>query len=101
MAAPTVAASSQINIRTGIVTSAGTLLSQNLNRSGIIIQNLGTNPLYVCFGAGASATVFDLILKGGATTDDGSGGNFSYDVLSYTGLITIAGTSPRCTATEW
>lgn len=97
----TIAPTSQISTRTGILTSAGTLLAQNLNRSGLIIQNLGTNPLYVCFGAGGSTTVFDLILKGSSVQDDGTGGNFSYDVLSYTGLITIAGTSPRVIATEW
>jgi hypothetical protein len=101
MATSTVAATSQIANRSGIITSAGTLLAQNLSRSGLIIQNLGVNPLYVCFGSGASVTVFDIILKGAAGNDDGTGGTFSFDVLSYTGIITIAGTGPRCTATEW
>lgn len=101
MATITVAPTSQVNSRTGIITSAGTLLSENKNRSGIIIQNLGTNPLFVKFGSAASITDFDLILKAGTANDDGNGGNFSYDVLSYTGIISVAGTSPRCTATEW
>ncbi len=102
MATPTVAATSQISSRTGILTTAGTLLAENLNRSGIIIQNLnGTDVLFIKFGSGASSTSFDLILKAGNAADDGNGGVFSYDVLSYTGIITVAGTTVRCTATEW
>ena len=97
-----IAPTSQVNNRTGIVTTAGTLLAENLNRSGLIIQNLnGTNPLFVKFGSSASSTDFDLILKAGAATDDGNGGTLSYDVLSYTGVISVAGTTVRCTATEF
>lgn len=93
---------SQINTRTGIVTSAGTLLSANDNRSGLIIQNLnGTNPLFVKFGTGATSTDFDVILKAGSGADDGNGGVLSYDVLSYTGIISIAGTTVRCCATDF
>lgn len=102
MSTNTVTATSKVANRTGIITSAGTLLAANENRSGLIIQNLSSaNALYVCFGTGASTTVFDVILKAGIAQDDGNGGTFSFDVLSYTGIITIAGTSPRCTATEW
>lgn len=101
MATPTVSPTSQIANRSGIISSAGTLLAQNLNRSGLIIQNLGTSPLFVCFGAGASTSNFDLILKGAGGSNDGTGGNFSFDVLAYTGIITVAGTSVSCTATEW
>lgn len=97
-----VAPVSQIYLRTGIVTAAGTLLAANDNRSCIIIQNLnGTNPLFVKFGVGASATDFDLVLKAGSSSDDGNGGTLSYDVLSYTGIISVAGTTVRCTATEF
>lgn len=102
MSTPTVAATSKVANRTGIISSAGTLLAENLNRSGLIIQNLGTNPLYVCFGTGAAAgSVFDFILKGSSVASDGTGGMMSYDVLSYTGIITIDGTAPSCTATEF
>lgn len=90
----------QIGSRSGIVTSAGTLLADNPYRNSVIIQNLGTNPLFVCFGTGASTTVFDFILSAGTGNDDGLGGIFAEDTVSYTGIITIAGTSPRCTATE-
>lgn len=102
MATTTVAPTSQIYARTGIVTSAGDLLAENLNRSGLIIQNLnGTDPLFVKFGTGASTSSFDLVLKAGSDNDDGLGGTLSYDVLSYTGIISVAGTSVRCTATEF
>lgn len=94
MSTNTVTATSKVANRTGIITSAGTLLAANENRSGLIIQNLSSaNALYVCFGTGASTTVFDVILKAGIAQDDGNGGTFSFDVLSYTGIITIAGTS--------
>lgn len=91
----------QIYGRSGIVTSAGTLLDSNEYRIGIIIQNLGTNPLFVKFGAGASTSDFDVILKGGSGNDDGLGGVLSFDVLSYTGIITVAGATVRCTATQF
>ena len=93
--------SSQINTRTGIVTAAGTILSENLNRRGLIIQNLGTDELFVKFGASASTSSFDVVLKAGTANDDGLGGTLSYDVLSYTGIISVAGTTVRCTATEF
>jgi hypothetical protein len=93
--------SSQIHTRTGIVTSAGTILDANDNRRTVVIQNLnGTNPLFVKFGTSASSTDFDLVLKPGSATDDGLGGTLSFDVLSYTGIISVAGTTVRCTATD-
>ncbi len=92
----------QIFSRTGILTSAGTLLAENLYRVGIIIQNLnGTDPLFIKFGDNASTSDFDLVLKKGSVNDDGLGGTLSYDVLSYTGIISVAGASVRCTATEF
>lgn len=101
MANRNIDASGQIYARTGITTSAGTLLAENLNRSTLIIQNLGTNPLFVKFGTGAATNSFDFILKGATGADDGTGGIFSEDVLSYTGVISVAGTAVRCTATEF
>lgn len=98
--ADSIAYSSQIHARSGILTSAGTALAANDNRRTVIVQNLGTNALFVKFGTGASTTSFDVILKGGSVADDGLGGTLSFDVLSYTGIITVAGTSPRFTATD-
>lgn len=93
--------SSTVHQRTGILTSEGTALPPNDNRRAVIVQNLGTEPLYVKFGDSASDFDFDLVLKGGTAPDDGLGGTVSYDVLSYTGTISVAGTSPRLTATDF
>lgn len=93
---------STINNRTGIVTSGGTLLPANDKRRTLVIQNLGGAPLFVKFGAGASTTSFDFVLSAGTVNDDGRGGIFAEDTLSYTGIISVASaTTVRCTATEW
>lgn len=84
-----------------ILTSAGTALAANSQRGAWQIQNLGTNPLFVLLGSGASTTVFHAVLKGGSGTDDGLGASFSQDTgCVYTGIITVAGTSPRFTVME-
>lgn len=85
------------NINTpSILTSAGTALAYNNARIGWGIQNLGTNPLFVLMGAGASTTVFHKVLKGGTGPDDGLGGSLDYDGPTvYDGIITVAGSSPR------
>lgn len=89
----------QVKERSGIVVATGTLLSSYEYRIGLVIQNLNTDPLFVKFGEGASTSDFDFILKGGSTTDDGTGGIMSFDVLSYTGIITVDGATVRCIAT--
>jgi hypothetical protein len=79
---------------TALADSAGRRISWS-------IQNLGTNALFVLRGAGASTTVFHQVLKGGTGNDDGSGGFMSEEAgVIYTGIITIAGTSPRYTVME-
>jgi hypothetical protein len=84
-----------------IVTSAGTALAANPARAGWMIQNCDTDPLFVLFGTGASSTVFHAILKGGAGADDGAGSSISQmDGVVYTGIITVAGTTPRFVVTE-
>lgn len=84
-----------------ILTSAGTALAANSQRGAWQIQNLGTNPLFVLLGSGASATVFHVVLKGGSVADDGLGASISQDTGAvYTGIITVAGTSPRFTVME-
>ena len=83
------------------IESAATALTANTNRGGFIIQNLGTNPLFVRFGAGASNTVFNFILRASAVNDDGTGGIFIANAGAiWTGEVTIAGTTPRYVATE-
>lgn len=84
-----------------ILTAAGTALAANSARGGFMIQNLGTNPLFVLLGSGASTTVFHAILKGGSVSDDGLGGSLNMTTGTvYTGIITVAGTSPRFVVME-
>lgn len=83
------------------IASAATALAANAARGSFLIQNLGTNPLFVRFGSSASTTVFNIVLKGGTSNDDGLGGSYEQsNGVVYTGIITIAGTNPRYVATE-
>lgn len=81
-----------------IVTSAGDVLASNASRKCWGIQNLGTNVLYVRMATGATSAIFHFALGPGQTNDDGNGGSVANDV--YTGVVSIAGTSPRCTVYE-
>lgn len=84
-----------------ILTSAGTAMASNPARVAWSIQNLGTNALFILRGSGASSTVFHTVLKAGTVADDGSGGSISEEAGTiYTGIITVAGTSPRFVVTE-
>ena len=88
-------------INTPSIASAAIALAANNARSAWMIQNLGTNALFVLMGSGASTTVFHTVLKAGTGNDDGSGGSISQEAGTvYTGIITIAGTSPRYVVTE-
>jgi len=89
------------NANTPSIASAATALAANEKRIGWSIQNLGTNPLFVLLGSGASTTVFHYVLKGGSGNDDGLGGSVTFmGGTVYNGIVTIAGTSPRYTALE-
>lgn len=80
---------------TPTIVSAATALASNTARIGWGIQNVGTNPLFVLFGSGATSSVFHKVLKGGTGNSDGLGGSLDYDGPTvYNGIITIAGTSP-------
>ena len=83
------------------IASATTALAAHAARGSFLIQNLGVNALFVRFGESASTTVFNIVLKGGTGNDDGIGGSYEQsNGVVYTGIITIAGTSPRYVATE-
>lgn len=89
------------NLNTPSIASAATALAANTSRIAWMIQNLGTNALFVRLGASASITVFHMVLKAGTANDDGAGGSFSQmEGVIYTGIVTIAGTSPRYVVTE-
>lgn len=86
---------------TPAIASASTALVANPKRTQWLIQNLGTNPLFVRLGASASNTVFHTVLKASVIQDDGTGGVMSQDVGAiYCGEVSIAGTSPRYTVLE-
>jgi len=83
------------------IASDTTALAANPARCAFMIQNLGTNALFVRFGTGASSTVFHVVLKAGTGNDDGSGGTFAMEgETMWQGIISIAGTSPRYTVAE-
>lgn len=83
-----------------IIGSVSALIA-NTARAGWFIQNLGQNALYVRLGTAASTSVFHFALKAGTANDDGTGGSISQtDGVVYTGVISVAGTSPRYTAME-
>lgn len=84
-----------------ILTAAGVALAANPVRGAWQIQNQGTNPLFILLGTGASSSVFHAVLKGGSVADDGLGASMSQnDGCLYTGVITVAGTTPRFTVME-
>ena len=87
---------------TPAIQSATTALAANPGRVGLFIQNLGQNPLFVRFGLSASSTVFNIVLAAGTANDNGTGGSYDFvGPLVYSGIVTIAGTSPRYTITEF
>lgn len=101
-----------VQVRLGVsslpaISSSTTALAANPDRVAFIIQNLGTNALFVRYSNSsesadaASTTVFNVVLKASTGADDGSGGSLSMEGTSmWAGLITVAGTAPRYTATE-
>src|SRR4051812_15917083 len=86
---------------TPAIIATATALAANTARAGWMIQNTGTNPLFVLLGSGASTSVFHTVLKAGTGNEDGLGGSVSqFSGTVYTGIITIAGSSPRYVVTE-
>jgi len=86
---------------TPAIKSAATALASNEARGAWMIQNLGTNALFVRLGSAASTTVFHVVLKAGSGNDDGGGGSYGESSgIVYTGIVTIAGTTPRYTVME-
>jgi hypothetical protein len=84
-----------------ILAVAGDVLTNNIDRRAFSIQNVGTNPLFVRLATGASSTVFHAVLKGGTADSDGTGGSFAMtNGLVYTGVVSVAGTSPKFVVME-
>ena len=90
-----------VNSNTPSIASDTTAAASNAARIGWSIQNLGQNVLFVRMGAGASSSVFHFVLKAGTANDDGTGGSVSQTSgVIFTGVISIAGSSPRYTILE-
>jgi len=84
-----------------IVTSAGDVLAANTSRQGWSIQNVGTNPIFIRLATGASTTVFHHVIKGGTGDSDGLGGSYAqFEGSVYSGIVSIAGTTPKLVVTE-
>lgn len=84
-----------------ILTSGGDVLAANKTRAAFMVQNLGTNPLFVRYGTGASSSVFHQVLKAATAPDDGTGGATSMEVgTMWVGIVSVAGSSPRFVVTE-
>jgi hypothetical protein len=86
---------------TPAIASSATALAANTSRRSWSIQNVGTNPLFILLGTGASTTVFHYVIKGGTGSSDGLGGSVSQSYPAvYQGIITVAGTSPSYVVME-
>jgi hypothetical protein len=62
----------------------------------VFIQNLGTAPLFVKRGTGASAASFNYVLQAGGANDDGTGG--ALVINDFIGTVSIFGVGPRYNA---
>lgn len=81
--------------------SSTSALSANTARVGWSIQNLGTNPLFVLMGIGASTAIFHFVCRASTVQDDGTGGTAGQDQgIIFTGPVTVAGNSPRYALVE-
>ena len=81
--------------------SGGVVLNANTTgRNKWMIQNLGTNPLYVNLGGTASTTAYHFVLKACAVAQDGSGGSYESGDVIWQGSVSVAGTSPTCCVLE-
>lgn len=83
------------------IQSSATALSANTARISWMIQNQGTNPLFILCGSGASTTVYHAVLPACSVAKDGTGGiAFESNGTIYDGIITVAGTNPSYTCYE-
>jgi hypothetical protein len=92
---------SSTNNPTPAVQTSTTALAANANRCAWRIQNLSTNPLFVLLGTGATSSQYHAVLSASVVAADGTGGVWNQsDGIVYTGIITIAGTSPSYVVLE-
>lgn len=89
------------NNGTGGAQTNATAFPANPARTGFMLQNQGTNQLYILYGTGATSSVYNFIIKGCTGAADGTGGSLSMmDGNIYRGIITIAGINPSYSVLE-
>jgi hypothetical protein len=84
-----------------VLITNGTIFESNPSRRYWFIQNVGTVPIFIKFGTGASSTSFNSIIHGGTSDSDGTGGSASSDnPIAYTGDISVYSTNLKIVAYE-
>lgn len=92
----------QVNNPIPSVQTVPTVVLANSSRGGFTLQNVGTNPLFVMFGTGATLTSYHVILQGGTALSDGKGGVLSQMAgIVYQGVISAIGTLPTYVYAEF
>lgn len=90
------------SVNTPSILTDTTGIPANSSRKGWMIQNVGTNPVFIRFGGTASGSVFHLILKGGSADNDGLGASYGQsEGVIFTGLVSVYGTTPKYVVTEY
>ena len=80
-----------VHSRTDGASSSATALAAFSDRRLFSIQNLDTSALFVKFASGCTTSSYDIILKGGTSAADGSGGAIiESGECVYGGIITVA-----------
>ena len=93
--------SSKANTGSVVLTTNGTIFDTNTSRRYWFIQVIGTAPVFIKYGTGASATSFNAILHAGTVDKDGTGGTASSDnPITYTGDISVYSTNLKIVAYE-
>ena len=97
--------SNLITTETATLATGTTASAANPGRKSITIQNQSTNVLYVALGTTsesnglASTTKYHFALNACVVAKDGKGG--SVKVEDFTGVVSVAGTSPSYTIAEF
>jgi hypothetical protein len=65
---------------TAVTDTASTILEANSGRNELIIANIGTTTIYLCFGQTPTTSAYHVPLAPCATANDGTGGILISDV---------------------
>lgn len=79
--------------QTSVSNVAGTLLSVNRARRGLMIQNTGTTIIYLILGSGTpTSTVYHIALRACSSANDGNGGAYNDD--AWIGAVQAISSAP-------